>query len=240
MSTGHFGFAQVPKSITVKNKIVNLEKRQQSTGYKNSTAETYAKEHGNKFVAIDAECSHTWNNGKVTKAATCTANGVKTYTCTACGETKDKTIKATGHSYDNGVITKQPTSTATGIKTYTCKKCKATKTETLPVTRLQTPTAKAVVNANGGFTISWNKITGADKYDVYYYDNGTGYKLLRTVTGTSTTTGTAPYGKKYSYKVRAVNSKNSAVTSAFSAAVTAINNKKLQTPTLKANRKCKW
>ena len=137
------------------------------------------------------------------------------------------------HIWDAGKITKQPTSTATGIKTYTCTKCKATKTETLPVTRLQTPTAKAVVNANGGFTISWNKIAGADKYDVYY-DNGTGYKLLRTVTGTSTTTGTAPYGKKYSYKVRAVNSKNSAVTSAFSAAVTAINNKKLQTPTLKA------
>ncbi len=55
-------------------------------------------------------------------------------------------------------------------------------------------TAKAVVNANGGFTISWNKIDGADKYDVYI-DNGAGYKLLRTVTGTSTTTGTAVYGK---------------------------------------------
>ncbi len=67
-----------------------------------------------------------------------------------------------------------------------------------------------------------------------YYDNGTGYKLLRTVTGTSTTTGTAPYGKKYSYKVRAVNSKNSTITSAFSSAVTVTNNKKLQTPTLKA------
>ncbi len=137
------------------------------------------------------------------------------------------------HTWDAGKITKQPTSTATGIKTYTCTICGATKTETLPVTKLKAPTAKAVVNANGGFTISWNKISGADKYDVYY-DNGTGYKLLRTVTGTSTTTGTAPYGKKYSYKVRAVNSKNSAVTSAFSAAVTATNNKKLQTPTLKA------
>ena len=233
-----FRFCTSLTSITVKNKNCKFGEAALGLyatiyGYKNSTAETYAKEHGNKFVAIDAECSHTWNNGKVTKAATCTANGVKTYTCTACGETKTETIKATGHSYDNGVITKQPTSTATGIKTYTCTKCKATKTETLPVTRLQTPTAKAVVNANGGFTISWNKITGADKYDVYY-DNGTGYKLLRTVTGTSTTTGTAPYGKKYSYKVRAVNNKNSAVTSAFSAAVTAINNKKLQTPTLKA------
>ncbi len=137
------------------------------------------------------------------------------------------------HTWDAGKITKQPTSTATGIKTYTCTKCKATKTETLPVTRLQTPTAKAVVNANGGFTISWNKIDGADKYDVYI-DNGAGYKLLRTVTGTSTTTGTAVYGKKYAYKVRAVNSKNSAVTSAFSIAVTATNTKKLQTPSAKA------
>ena len=266
-------------SITIENK--NCEMGYDSIpayvtiyGYKNSTTERYAKENGNKFVAIDAECSHTWGNGKVTKAATCTANGVKTYTCTNCGGVKTETIKATGHksvtdkavaatcttagktagshcsvcntvitaqkavpatghSYDAGKVTKQPTATATGVKTYTCTICGATKTETIPVTRLKAPTAKAVVNANGGFTISWNKVAGADKYDVYY-DNGTGYKLLRTVTGTSTTTGTAPYGKKYSYKVRAVNSKNSAVTSAFSAAVTAINNKKLQTPTLKA------
>ena len=266
-------------SITIENK--NCEMGYDSIpayvtiyGYKNSTTERYAKENGNKFVAIDAECSHTWGNGKVTKAATCTANGVKTYTCTNCGGVKTETIKATGHksvtdkavaatcttagktagshcsvcntvitaqkavpatghSYDAGKVTKQPTATATGVKTYTCTICGATKTETIPVTRLKAPTAKAVVNANGGFTISWNKVAGADKYDVYY-DNGTGYKLLRTVTGTSTTTGTAPYGKKYSYKVRAVNSKNSAVTSAFSSAVTAINNKKLQTPTLKA------
>ncbi|MDE6751660.1 MAG: leucine-rich repeat domain-containing protein, partial [Eubacterium sp.] len=137
------------------------------------------------------------------------------------------------HIWDAGKITKQPTATATGVKTYTCTICGATKTETIPVTRLQTPTAKAVVNTNGGFTISWNKVTGADKYDVYI-DNGTGYKLYKTVTGTSITTGTAHYGKKYSYKVRAVNSKNSTITSAFSSAVTAINNKKLVTPTLKA------
>ncbi len=156
--------------------------------------------------------------------------------------------------YDNGtgyklLRTVTGTSTTTGTAPYGKKysyKVRAVNSKNSAVTsafstavtatntkKLQTPTAKAVVNANGGFTISWNKISGADKYDVYY-DNGTGYKLLRTVTGTSTTTGTAPYGKKYSYKVRAVNSKNSAVTSAFSAAVTAINNKKLQTPTLKA------
>ncbi len=137
------------------------------------------------------------------------------------------------HTWDNGTITKEPTISSDGIKTYTCTICGATKTETITITRLQTPTAKAVVNANGGFTISWNAVSGADKYDVYI-DNGAGYKLLRTVTGTSTTTGTAVYGKKYAYKVRAVNSKNSAVTSAFSIAVTATNTKKLQTPSAKA------
>ncbi|MDE6110315.1 MAG: hypothetical protein K2F65_00210 [Eubacterium sp.] len=98
--------------------------------------------------------------------------------------------------------------------------------------KLQTPTAKAVVNTNGSFTISWNTITGADKYEIYY-DNGTGYKLLGSTTATSKTTGVATYGKKYSYKVRAVTSKNSSATSNYSNVVSATNTKKLQTPTAK-------
>ncbi len=49
---------------------------------------------------------HDWDSGTVTKKATCTANGIKTYTCTKCKATKTETIKATGHSYDNGKITK--------------------------------------------------------------------------------------------------------------------------------------
>lgn len=36
--------------------------------------------------------SHKWDSGKVTKAATTTANGVKTFTCTDCGTTMTKTI----------------------------------------------------------------------------------------------------------------------------------------------------
>ena len=35
---------------------------------------------------------HTWNLGEVTKKATCTETGIKTYTCTECGETKTETI----------------------------------------------------------------------------------------------------------------------------------------------------
>ncbi|MCI9642855.1 MAG: hypothetical protein HFJ98_08800 [Eubacterium sp.] len=229
-------------------------------GYNHSTAQKYVQSNGLSFESIDGyNCSkgkhieiyyyglyycavcqkqifkdceegiHDWDSGTVTKKATCTANGIKTYTCTKCKATKTETIKATGHSYDNGKITKKPTSTSTGIKTYTCTKCKATKTETVAKIKLLAPAAKITVNANGSFKIYWNKISGADKYDVYI-DNGTGYKLLRTVTGTSTTTETAHYGKKYAYKVRAINSKDSSVTSAFSAVVTATNTKKLVTP----------
>ena len=44
---------------------------------------------------------HTWDNGTVTEA-TCTTDGVKTYTCTACGATKTETIPATGHDVGTG------------------------------------------------------------------------------------------------------------------------------------------
>ena len=44
-------------------------------------------------------CStHKWNKGTITTQATCTSDGVKTYTCTVCGETKTETIKG-GHKY---------------------------------------------------------------------------------------------------------------------------------------------
>ena len=41
--------------------------------------------------------THSYDSGKVTKKATCTSNGTKTYTCTACGATKTETIKSAGH-----------------------------------------------------------------------------------------------------------------------------------------------
>ncbi|MDD6188602.1 MAG: S-layer homology domain-containing protein [Clostridiales bacterium] len=45
--------------------------------------------------------NHTWNNGQVTTAATCTENGVMTYTCTVCNGTKTEPISAAGHTYGN-------------------------------------------------------------------------------------------------------------------------------------------
>lgn len=41
---------------------------------------------------------HNWNNGTITTPATCTENGVMTYTCNNCGETRTAVIEATGHT----------------------------------------------------------------------------------------------------------------------------------------------
>lgn len=76
--------------------------------------------------------THKWNSGKITKAATCTTTGMKTYTCTSCGATRTEKIPAKGHKWNSGKITKAATCTATGVKTYTCTVCRKTKTEKIP------------------------------------------------------------------------------------------------------------
>jgi hypothetical protein len=42
---------------------------------------------------------HTWDNGTITTAPTCTKAGKKTYSCTKCDVTKIEPIPATGHSW---------------------------------------------------------------------------------------------------------------------------------------------
>ncbi len=57
--------------------------------------------------------AHTLDAGTVTKEATCSEAGLKTYTCTVCKETKTEALSATGHSpvTDEAVA---PTCTAKG------------------------------------------------------------------------------------------------------------------------------
>ena len=54
--------------------------------------------------AVDPNHTHQ-ETETVTKAATCTEAGEKSYTCSVCGETHTEVIPATGHHYENGVCT---------------------------------------------------------------------------------------------------------------------------------------
>ena len=116
------------------------------------------KQHKHSCVCGDTQyAAHTWNSGKVTKAATCKDAGEKLYTCTACGETKTEAIAKTNnhtyglwekntaenhkhtckvcgnvetaaHTWDSGKVTVKPTSTTKGQTVYTCTLCGETKT----------------------------------------------------------------------------------------------------------------
>ena len=69
---------------------------------------------------------HKWDEGVVTKKATCTEAGEKTYTCTVCNATRTEKIEATGHKYSTEwTIDKEATCTESGSKSHHCTVCGA-------------------------------------------------------------------------------------------------------------------
>ncbi len=91
------------------------------------TCELCGEALGYKTIPAD----HTWDEGKVTTAATCAEDGEKTFTCSVCQETKTEAIPATGeHTFVEGVIAADCTEPAkVGQK---CSVCEA-EGETTPV-----------------------------------------------------------------------------------------------------------
>ena len=66
----------------------------------------------------------TWDEGKVTKKATCTEDGLKVYRCKNCGETKEEILNATGHQHTEVRNEKKATCTEDGYSgDVYCKDC---------------------------------------------------------------------------------------------------------------------
>ena len=66
------------------------------------TGDTYCTDCGKKISsgqAVAKTNNHSYDDGKITTAPTCTKKGTKTFTCTVCGNTKTETVKATGHQH---------------------------------------------------------------------------------------------------------------------------------------------
>ena len=78
---------------------------------------------GFKVTSVTAgsvTCQHVWDNGKVTKEPTETETGVKTFTCTRCGETKTEVIPPLSHKHSYTAVVTPPTCTEKGYTTHTC------------------------------------------------------------------------------------------------------------------------
>lgn len=69
------------------------------------------------------EHKHSYTS-KVTTAATCGKDGVKTFTC-SCGDTYTEKMDATGHKWGEWTQTTAPSYTAKGEETRTCSSCSA-------------------------------------------------------------------------------------------------------------------
>lgn len=101
--------------------------------------------------------SHTWDTGKVTKAATCTEKGETTYTCSKCGRTKtEEDIPALSHEMTK-VAAKAVTCTEDGNNEYyVCSRCKGVFKDALgeTATTVKNETLTALGHDFGGAWIS--------------------------------------------------------------------------------------
>ena len=91
-----------------------------------------------------AVCEHNYVI-TITKEPTCTENGVKTYTCTECGDTRTETIPATGHQWNTTYTVDVPaTESAAGSQSIHCAVCGTIKEGSSQVIPQLTPSTPAV------------------------------------------------------------------------------------------------
>ena len=88
---------------------------------------------------------HSWNAGEVTTPATCTTEGVRTYTCTKNpAHTRTEPIPALNHQFGAYTFNNDATCTQDGTETAKCERCNETDTRTVKGTKLTEHTAETV------------------------------------------------------------------------------------------------
>lgn len=93
---------------------------------------TFSCECGDKYTQSIPATGHKWNSGVVTVEPTEETEGVRTYTCTVCGETRTETIPTLDHEHSyTSEVTTESTCTTDGVRKYTCSVCGDTYTETI-------------------------------------------------------------------------------------------------------------
>ncbi len=193
-------------------------------GYTTHTCSVCGDNHIDSYVdALGHDRIH--HDGK---APTCTEPGYEAYdTCSRCDYTTYKELAALGHDYGEWTVTTEPTCTEKGIETKFCSRCDATETRDIAAldhdyangacTRcgeedpdyIVAPVIKITTSA-GKPLISWGKVDGAVKYNIFRSTDGKTYKYLTRTTKLSYTDTGAKAGTKYYYIVTAVKANGAA------------------------------
>lgn len=77
---------------------------------------------------LEVEHTHTWDEGKITKEATCTKKGTKTFTCTVCGKTRNQEVSVVAHKFTTWKTTTAATALVSAKQTHKCSTCGKTET----------------------------------------------------------------------------------------------------------------
>lgn len=149
--------------------------------------------------------THSYTS-KVTKAASCTGKGERTYTC-ACGEKYTEAIPALGHSCKTTVTA--PTYAAQGYTLHKCTRCSYsyktnyTGKKTVPTVSVKS----AYTSVTDAVRVNWTKVKGASGYRIYRYNTSTKkWVNIKTIeNGAAETYRDAGLksGTQYKYKVKA-------------------------------------
>lgn len=99
--------------------VTTKEATTSTTGTAERTCTACGSKESKTLDKLVAGHTHSYS-GEVTTAATCSKEGVKTFTC-SCGSTYTEAIAKTAHSYKSTVTA--PTCTAKGYTTYKCSSC---------------------------------------------------------------------------------------------------------------------
>ena len=82
--------------------------------------------------------AHSWDEGTITTQPTCTATGVKTYTCSVCSGTKTETVASLDHSWGTPTYTWNSDNTAVTATRVCGRNSDHTETETVSATSATT------------------------------------------------------------------------------------------------------
>ena len=182
-ATGH-------KETEIRNAVEATCQQEGYTGDKVCKTCGTVLEKGTTIVKKD----HSWDAGKVTTEATCTTDGVKTYTCSVCKTTKTETIKATGHKMGEWKMVTAATTQKEGKQERTCTVCDYKETKSIPKIPVKKGTfkvtpSKTAVTYNGkaqkpSVTVyAGNKKLSSKYYTVSYRNNTAVGTATITVTG---------------------------------------------------------